>query len=374
MIHKKHAPLWILLCLLIIIGGLAGCSADEPVAAPVEDSTDGSSEQDGSEGNEDQGDEGNNEEDTSEETEETTAALPYAFPLNGLPAEEDRKSIRPIAVVIENSITAYPQAGLIHSDLIYEVMVEGGITRFIAMYHSGLQEDTVLGPLRSVRHDFYELTQEYDAVMIHSGGSPKAYALIQSKQVKDIDEITMGGPFYRSKDRRAPHNLYASVRNLKAFSVKKGYKDDSELQPLPFYTTEEPAGEPADVVNIAYHAKYGVKYEYSRDAGEYKRFMRGKPHIDHTTGVHLSANNVVIQFAKHKSTDKEDRQEIDLVGEGKGFIAQNGVYTPIVWKKASAAARTILYTEDGKEVLFVPGKTFWHIVPTGVKVEWTNGL
>jgi hypothetical protein len=350
----------ILLCLALLLGMIA-CSSSEPAGADVPIVTTPEPP------NPSQGEK----QDPPKEDEEPP--LPFIDPFSGVPAAEDKTTIRPIVVAIENSKAANPQAGLIRSEIVYELMVEGGITRFLAVFHAGLEDDTVLGPIRSARHDFYDLTKELDAVLVHSGASPQAYALIQSGKVKDIDEITMGGPFYRLKGRKAPHNLYASIRNIKAFTIRRGYKDDVQLQPLHFLKENKPEfdGSPAKSVKISYHSKYNVSYQYDEQTQNYQRFMRGKPHLDQTTGQQLTVDNIVVQLTKYRSIDKEDRQEIDLKGEGKGFMIQNGLYFPITWKKTSATGRTVLTTADGKEVQFKPGKTFWQIVPdSGSTVEW----
>jgi hypothetical protein len=364
--QKGYTKSLMILLGLAMVLGMAACSSSEPAGADVPVTTTPPTSDETQK----------KEQDSSKDKEENTNAetqLPFVNPLSGLPAAEDTGTIRPIVVTIENSRPANPQAGLIKSDIVYELMVEGGITRFLAVFHSGLQEETVLGPIRSARHDFYELTKELDAVLVHSGASQKAYALIQSGKVKDIDEITMGGPFYRSKERKAPHNLYAGIRNLKDFSIRRGHKDDVQLQPLLFFAEKEEglSGNPANSVKVSYHSKYNVSYQYDEQSQSYQRFMRDKPHVDQTTGQQLTVDNIVIQLTKYRSIDKEDRQEIDIIGEGKGFMIQNGQYIPIIWKKTSAAKRTVLFTLDGEEVQFKPGKTFWQIVPdSGSKIEW----
>jgi hypothetical protein len=352
----------ILLGIALVLGTTA-CSSSEPVGDEVPVAVEPETQE--------------TETETTEPESEPEPILPHVHPLTGIPTEMDASAIRPIFVSIENSGRAYPQSGLDQADVVYEMMVEGGITRFLAVYHSSLPSNTVIGPIRSARHDFYDLTREYDAVLVHAGASPQAYALIQARKVKDIDEITMGGPFFRSKDRKMPHNLYTRAADMKQFTVKRGYEDSGLLQSFTFFSKDQGlvGGQPAQTVHISFHSKYKVSYEFSDDNQTYTRYMRGKPHFDNTTGQPLTAVNIVVQFTKYRSIDKEDRQEVAIVGEGEGYIIQNGAYSEIRWKKDSSSDRTKLYSLDGQPVNFKPGNTFWHIVSDSIgKVDWQNPL
>lgn len=371
LLHHRSAP-W-LAALITILLLLTACSSGNPQALPDTASAKGTSDDETKAPAEDNAQQQKEQETNEKTAEPESKPSPFVNPFTGLPVSEDRSAIRPLVVAIENSPAAYPQSGLIESDLVYEIMVEGGITRFLAVYQSNVNEDIALGPIRSARHNFYDFSRELDSVFVHAGASQKAYAIIQSGQVRDIDEITMGGPFYRVKEREMPHNLYASLRNLKAFSKRKGYKDDAQLQPLPFAKDESElaSGEPANKVTIRYHSKYAVAYEYSADSNNYTRYMRGKPHLDLTTGKALTADNIVVQYAEYTSIDKEDRQDIRLIGGGKGYVATNGTIQPITWKKTSTTARTELYTSQGELVKLKPGKTFWQVIPVSSgSVEW----
>ena len=122
---------------------------------------------------------------------------------------------------IDNGAASEPQSGIGKADLLIEVPVEGGITRFMAFfYHS--TPDTI-GPIRSARHYFYDITTAYDGVMCHCGGSEQAYAIIKSGAVKDIDEMGCTSTFWRTEDRKAPHNLYTSYERLSEKAAERNY-------------------------------------------------------------------------------------------------------------------------------------------------------
>lgn len=101
--------------------------------------------------------------------EEPSTSL-YTAPLTGLPVDE-AITRRPLAVMINNAPAARPQSGLSSADIILEVLAEGGITRFIAIFQSEGAAETV-GPVRSIRPYLIELGESYDGVLVHAGGSP----------------------------------------------------------------------------------------------------------------------------------------------------------------------------------------------------------
>ncbi|MDW7675425.1 MAG: DUF3048 domain-containing protein, partial [Bacillota bacterium] len=133
-----------------------------------------------------------------EEVEETGILAP----LTGM-AVEQQIAKRPIAITIENSPAARPQSGLREADVVYEVLAEGGITRFLAIFQQG--EADMIGPIRSARDYLAYMSHDFDGVFVHIGGSPGGYAYVNQKSVANIDAFYIGsGEFWRTKDRIAP--------------------------------------------------------------------------------------------------------------------------------------------------------------------------
>ncbi len=134
-------------------------------------------------------------------------------PIDGTPATPEQIARRPLAVMIENSPAARPQSGLSQASVVYEAITEGGITRFLAIYLNG--EPAVIGPVRSARPHFIYLAQEYDPVFVHCGESYEALQILaRNSPVRNLDQIKYGKPFWRSRKRPAPHNLYTSSARL----------------------------------------------------------------------------------------------------------------------------------------------------------------
>ncbi|MCG7377977.1 DUF3048 domain-containing protein [Paenibacillus sp. ACRSA] len=293
--------------------------------------------------------------------EEPAKAL-FTAPLTGLPSNEAITN-RPLAVMINNAPAARPQSGLSSADIILEVLAEGGITRFIAIFQSEGGAETV-GPVRSIRPYLIQLGESYDGVLVHAGGSPEAYSILQRQQKQHMDEISNGGPyFWRSSDRKAPHNLYTSVDKLREGADIKGYSHDSAS---PVYTYKEEGctsgGETAKQFEIHYLLNsYLVTYDYDEVSGRYMRLVNGKADQDMDNGEQLGAANIIVAGADHKVLDDVGRLSVNLEQGGEAMLFQKGKMIRGQWEKERGDI--IRFVQDGSEVALVPGKTFISIVP-----------
>ncbi|GAB6933743.1 DUF3048 domain-containing protein [Calditerricola satsumensis] len=295
------------------------------------------------------------------ETETATEGEPTVVaPLTGqvvtVPA-----SHRAVMAMVNNAPKARPQSGLDKADIVYEVLAEGDITRFAAIYHS--QAPDVIGPVRSIRPYYIELGAGFDAVMVHAGGSPDALAQLREGGYAHLDEIHNPRYFWRDASRKAPHNLYTDLTRIRRAMADKGYPDVGKLPRLPFVDDprQDPVGVPARKVEIRYMATYRCGYEYDAARQVYKRFTQGKPHRDRTTGEQLAAVNVIVLEAKHRVLDAAGRREIDLAGPGRAYVFQRGVMQAATWKRVDGVLR--VYGEDGAEIPLYPGNTWVNIVP-----------
>lgn len=297
-----------------------------------------------------------------EQVPEEEPAAKFKAPLTGLPSDE-AITRRPLAVMINNAPAARPQSGLSSADIIMEVLAEGGITRYIAIFQSEGADETV-GPVRSIRPYLIELGESYDGVLIHAGGSPEAYSILQKQQKQHMDEISNGGPyFWRSSDRKAPHNLYTSSDKLREGLQKKGYDHDS-LSPVYLYNEEgsTAAGEEAAAFDVKYLLdSYRVTYEYDEVSGRYMRLVNGKADVDQDNGDQLGAANIIVAGADHKVLDSVGRLSVDVDQGGEAMLFQKGKMIQGQWVRKSGDIIRFIY--NGKEANLIPGKTFISIVP-----------
>ncbi|MEX2414720.1 MAG: DUF3048 domain-containing protein [Paenibacillaceae bacterium] len=293
---------------------------------------------------------------------------PFRYPLTGMGSDVDVKS-RPMMFMVENQSKARPQDGLHLADIVYEILAEGEITRFIAVYQS--QEAPVIGPVRSIRPYFVQIGYGLDALVVHAGWSQDAMNMIVAKKVAHFDEVYGDGAYYwRDKIRKAPHNLYTSTELIRKGALKKKFREEWTGPSLTFYSDKETpviTGQPAATVTIPYIQGYTVGYRYDAMNQRYNRIMAGKLHKDKTTGTQLTAENIIIAFSKHIILDNAGRRKVDVIGPGEGYIIQRGQLRNITWENKDGIIRSYI---DGREVELLPGQTWIHVVPIGSQVEY----
>ncbi|MBD0383314.1 DUF3048 domain-containing protein [Paenibacillus sedimenti] len=297
---------------------------------------------------------------------EVKPEAPYKFPLTGLPSDKEVKS-RPFMVMVENSPQARPQTGLDQADIVYEILAEGEITRFVSIFQS--IEAKAIGPVRSIRPYFVELGDSFDAVLVHAGWSQDAMNMMAGRKLAHLDEVYGDGAYYwRATDRKAPHNLYTSVDKMKQGAEARKFRSEWNGPLLTFAKDGQSklTGAAATNIQIPYIQGYFVAYEYSTAEGVYKRSMEGKPHVDKETGKQLQTTNLLVLESKHKILDKEGRRTVDVFGPGKGLILQQGKSQQITWERKGGMIRAYA---DGKEVPLLPGNTWVQIVPEGTAVK-----
>jgi len=291
--------------------------------------------------------------------------LPFRYPLTGLPTETDIKT-RPYMVMVENAPQARPQTGLDQADIVYEILAEGEITRFVAVYQS--HEAATIGPVRSIRPYFVEIGDALDAVIVHAGWSQDAMAILAGRKLAHLDEVYGDGAYYwRSTDRKPPHNLYTSVDKIKQGAANHKFREEWNGPILTFAKDGQSklTGPAVTQISIPYIMGYVVSYAYDAADGTYKRSMDGKPHLDKETGKQLSATNLLVLEAEHRILDKEGRRDVDVFGPGKGQVFQQGKSQDVTWERKNGIIRVYA---DGKEIPLVPGTTWVQIVPKGTAV------
>lgn len=288
--------------------------------------------------------------------------------LDGVLVPEEAANVGPICVVVENLVAARPQAGLSDAGVVYEMLAEGGITRFVAVFATG--EDTPkIGPVRSARTPFLDVVGEYDCVFAHAGGSPDALAKINQYKVRDFNQFFNGQYFNRDEERKKrmaiEHTLFTSSDLLTRAVRDKGFPTEGSFDAWTFADDAPLASRPTEPKSITIDFStysYKVGYTYDRATNTYLRLQAEAAH-DLENGKQVAAKNVVVQYVPTRLADKDGRLAMDLVGEGAGVLFHNGVATDMTWKKASREARTNFYDAEGAELTFTRGTTWVEIVP-----------
>lgn len=286
----------------------------------------------------------------------------FLAPLTGLPVQQ-AVSKRPLAVMINNLAPARPQSGLTNADTVWEILAEGGITRLVGIFQSSDFSDPI-GPIRSIRPYLIDVGESYGGVLVHAGASNDALAILQHSGKADLDEINNAGAyFYRDKSRKAPHNLYSTVEKLREGAAKLKYDETAPVPQLSFSAAPNVAAEPAATsVDVKFQlSSYKVSYAYDPATGLYARSINGEPHVDKNNDKQLTAANLVFLSAKHKTYDDYGRLEIDLYSGGDALLFQQGHVIECQWQRTKGDIVRLL--KDGVELPFVPGVTYYHVVP-----------
>jgi hypothetical protein len=328
-------------------------------------------------------------------------ARPVTCPLCGLvPADPTFIKRRPIAVKIENDPAARPQSGLDHAEVVYEEECEGGVTRFIAVF---LDRDVpVVGPVRSARPADIELAFPYNALFCHCGGGDPILVMVRQSGIADMDEQHFGGAYWRSHDRRAPHNLYSSTARLRQ-AGDLAYPCQGQAGPaFKFLTDKEQAKMEQDRadeikrikanqanpkpgfqptvtvvhnVHIPYQPICVVDYAYDSTSGRFMRFERGVPHIDKNTGDQLAADTVIVQYVTTTPSglvdvNGADTPNLGVIGSGRAQVFVRGRLIDANWQKTSRATYTVYTDNSGKVIPVKPGTTWVELVPTTRQVTF----
>ena len=281
---------------------------------------------------------------------------------------------RPIAVMIDNHSGAWPQANLDKAYMVYEIIVEGGETRLMALFKG--QNLDKIGPVRSSRHYFLDYALENDAIYVHHGWSPQAQSDITTLGVNNINGIQESSSnFWRVKDKSAPHNLFTSTESILKIADRKGYSKTSNKKSVLNYVANEvqlPAtAVSATSVTIPHSNLQTVKYEYDEQTKTYKRYARNKLQTDYITGEPVTTKNIIITMCDNYTLeDKENkgRQGLKNIGIFKGYYITDGKAIEIQCTKNARDEQTVYKDLNGKEIEVNDGNTFVNICPTDAKL------
>ena len=280
---------------------------------------------------------------------------------------------RPIAVMIDNVGDARPQAGLNDAYIVYEIIVEGNLTRLMALYKDVELEK--IGPIRSSRHYFLDYALENDAIYVHFGWSPKAKSDISSLNVDNINGMAESPEsFWRVRDKRAPHNAVTSTEKILEIAKRKGYKTTSGQESVLNYVTEDvelKEGISATDITIPYSSSYKVIYKYDEETGRYIRGYNKTTQKDWDTKELVTTKNIIITFAKNTTLNdgsSKGRQNLSNTGTLDGYYITNGKAIKIKCSKSSRKAQTVYKDLEGNEIEVNDGNTFIQIVPINAKV------
>lgn len=280
---------------------------------------------------------------------------------------DENSNDRPIAFMIDNNIGDAKHAGLQDSFLNYEIIVEGGLTRIMAIFKD--KNTNLIGPIRSSRHYFLDYALESDAIYAHYGWSPQAQSDIGTLGVDNINGMTDSKAYRRDNNSTAPHNVFTNIDYIKDVLDSKNYSDKSNNWKLLKISSDKidlsDASEDnnASKIDLTYSQNQYRSYIYDESNGYYLRSQNGNPHLDRQTNEQLHYKNIIIIKVKNSQLDSSGRQDLETTGQGEGIYITNGHYKKIMWTKDSRKAKSVYTYVDGEEIKLNDGNTFIQVLP-----------
>lgn len=320
-------------------------------------------------------------------------------PLNGVLYSKQQRQWweqhRPLGVMIENHQDARPQSGISFSDVVYEAVAEGGITRFLTVFYC--QDSPEVGPVRSARTYFIDFISEYGdhPLYAHVGGANtdgSANALGQLTDYgwtgyNDMNQFSIGFPtFWRDYNRlgheaATEHTMYSTTTKLWDFAKterqltnvdKNGNSWDTNFTPYTFKDDAAVSNLPSSqTIHLEFwngYSAYFVDWAYDKTTNQYTRSNGGVKHIDRDTNKQLTTKNIVVLYMAETHANDGYENNAHLLyqdkGIGKAVFFMDGQQTTGTWKKASREARTLLYDSKGNPIVFDRGRIWFEILPT----------
>ncbi|MGY2078151.1 DUF3048 domain-containing protein [Blastococcus sp. SYSU DS0828] len=293
---------------------------------------------------------------------------PVLWPLTGLDSQGTDVYRPALAVKIENSVDARPQTGLNAADMVWEQVVEGGIPRYVAVYHSTVPAE--IGPVRSVRPMDAAIAAPLGGLFAFSGGQRPFVDAVADSGLQVVSQDAGAGGFHRLPGRSAPHNTYADPHAFLA-QADQAHGKPPGGQFLLARTPEEAgavlAGVPTGVVDLKLSGISRPRWTWSPPDGRWVRAEAGVPAVE-ADGTPLRATNVVVLRVEVVDTAFTDPAgnpvpETVMVGGGEALVATGGKTLAATWAKGGPADPVALTGPDGNPVFLAPGTTWVELVP-----------
>lgn len=289
--------------------------------------------------------------------------------ITGLWIPKENGNKRPYAIMFNNIKLASPQSGTAEAEILYEVLVEGGITRLMGIFED-LNEKRI-GSVRSARHYYVSIADEYEAIFVHFGETTYATKKIKALGINNLSGLTgiSDTVFFRDSSIKAPHNAFATKAGILKGTEIKGYNteySENFQSHFNFYEkdTDLQNGEAAAKVTLQFSNYASPYFTYDTEKKLYNRFQFDKEHIDYNTGKQLTYKNIIVQFVKEWNIDKNGYQTMDIENaSGNGYYITNGIKTDITWKKNEDTGKMRYYDAQGNELTINAGKTYIALFP-----------
>jgi len=305
----------------------------------------------------------------------TPTPKPKIWPLTGLPAAADAQiGRRPLNVRMPNDPNARPQYGLNKADIVFEMIVEGGVTRFSAIFQS--KDADVIGPVRSYRWSDLHITQMLRGALVSSGSTVEEHDAV-SQSIKDgnmlsVDAERDGRPYYRVAFRPAPNNEFTSTPADREAVNRAGGSAPVDVPPLAFVPAgnTDPtaggfaAGQPAKSLTVPFQGIWAATYTWDSAANGYRRSQGGVQTVDGDGSGAILAKNVIVMTTDIWTTsvteDVLGSKGLDyrMTGGGPVSVFRDGLRVDGTWKRDGVLDMFTFFDSSGKQLLLEPGQSW----------------
>jgi len=306
--------------------------------------------------------------------------------INPLTGESDYNSDavgkRPVAIMVNNLKAALPQYGVNDADIIYELPVEGGITRLMAVY-ADYQNVPNVCSVRSCRYYYPIIALGLDAIYCHWGADQTiALETLNRTGIDHLDGASEEGLFYRDQDRvgkyDSEHTGYLCGAELPQHFESHNFRTDVNTENKGAglsFVSEGENNMPSDAsdctsVTLNFSDTYYSTFDYDSAAGTYYKKHSGNPHMDGVTGNQLEFENVFVIQTGIRSRNGY-LMDVDLVGNGSGYYISKGKVQNITWSKGSETSPIRLYGSDGNELKLNVGESYFGIIGTDKNISFS---
>jgi len=368
----------VMFCSIIVLS-LSGCKTGGTVTE--EDITAGEDQQTETEVEEEDaaGTESTETEETEETEEEESSIANLEITgninlLSGLELSDTVQNGRPVAVMIENSPAARFQSGLINADIVFEVVDEGGVTRYIAIFSSNDVE--IMGPVRSTRIYYAEIARSFDPLYVFWGTYNEAYPVLKNMDMDLLDAnsdahvpYTDAGWRDYSRSEISWSSAFIDTQGIKEDAAGHGYSLEGGQSPMKFKldAADSERGSITDIaINISLPA-YLIDFKYDKIKNKYFKSVAGAPHLDFESGEQLSLNNVIVLVtAIDGPIDAAGHMAVRTTGThgaGNAYYFMDGDVVEGTWGRSSIFDPFEFKDIDGNSILFNRGSTWICMIP-----------
>ena len=306
-------------------------------------------------------------------------------PLTGVLTHEDISRNRPVAIMLSNVPEALPMNGISQADIVFEVLVEGGLTRMLAIFQDFSRLETI-GSIRSSRHYYVELVTAFDAIYLHAGGSPLSYTMIRNLGVDNADEVRGIHPqvFTRERDRvpgrrfQTLHAVITSGERMRTYFPQADFRleHNEDFEHIQRFTNNPipSGGEQAREVIVRFSGSKSSHFAFDEASNVYYMSQFNRDFIDANNNEVVSFTNLIILRTRVRTLTGPDggagRQDIDTTGTGEGYFVSNGRMVEIYWSRPDANSPFEYTLRDGTPLELGRGRVYVGMVPLNANITF----